>query len=106
MTFVIHVGIGCGAGWSAKTLHKKSAAGRHWYLLGLGVEPSLQSRGVGGALLQPVLASADREKLVCYLQTNNEHNIPFYAHYGFKLAGQEKATLIGPWTWGLRREPG
>jgi ribosomal protein S18 acetylase RimI-like enzyme len=91
---------------TAEALHRRSASGRHWYLLGLGVEPSLQGRGLGGALLQPVLASADREKLVCYLDTNNEQNISFYESYGFALASQGQASPLVPPTWALRREPG
>jgi ribosomal protein S18 acetylase RimI-like enzyme len=90
----------------AERLHKQSASGRHWYLLELGVDPSWQGHGLGGALLQPVLASADREKLVCYLDTNNEQNIPFYERYGFALASQGgQASPLVPPTWALRREP-
>jgi ribosomal protein S18 acetylase RimI-like enzyme len=87
-------------------LHKKSVTGRHWYLLGLGVEPSGQGRGVGGALLQPVLALADRERLVCYLDTNNPMNLPFYERFGFAVTGHAHETQCGPGTWCMRRQPG
>jgi ribosomal protein S18 acetylase RimI-like enzyme len=89
----------------ADQLHKRSVIGRHWYLLGLGVEPSLQGQGVGGTLLQPVLASADRERLVCYLDTNNALNIPFYERAGFIVAGQARYSQASPGTWCMRREP-
>ncbi len=88
----------------ADRLHKKSVTGRHWYLYGLGVEPSLQGQGVGGALLQPVLAQADREGLVCYLDTNNEKNIPFYERNGFAVISHGQAISNGPQTWGMRRK--
>jgi ribosomal protein S18 acetylase RimI-like enzyme len=91
---------------SADELHKRSVTGRHWYLLGLGVEPSGQGRGVGAGLLQPVLALADIGKLVCYLDTNNQMNLPFYERFGFTVAGHGQAGLVGPQTWGMRREPG
>jgi ribosomal protein S18 acetylase RimI-like enzyme len=90
----------------AGQLHKESVIGQHWYLLGLGVEPSLQGQGVAGALLQPVLASADRERLVCYLDTNNALNIPFYERVGFIVAGQAQSSPTSPGTWCMRREPG
>jgi ribosomal protein S18 acetylase RimI-like enzyme len=90
----------------AGRLHKKSVNGRHWYLLGLGTEPSLQGQGVAGALLQPVLASADRERLVCYLDTNNALNIPFYERVGFIVTGHAQSSQASPGTWSMRREPG
>jgi ribosomal protein S18 acetylase RimI-like enzyme len=90
----------------AQQLHKRTVSRRHWYLLGLGVEPSLQGRGVAGALLQPILAQADREALVCYLDTNSEKNIPFYERYGFTVAAHAQAMQNGPHTWAMRREPG
>ncbi len=87
-------------------LHEKSITWRHWYLLVLGVEPSRQGQGVGGALLQPVLAQADRENLACYLETNNEMNLPFYERHGFNVAGHRQASPLSPHTWGMRRDPG
>ena len=90
----------------ADQLQEQSVSGRHWYLLGLGVEPSRQGRGVGGALLQPVLAQADRENLVCFLDTNNEMNIAFYERYGFGVVGHRQASPLSPHTWSMRREPG
>lgn len=91
---------------SSDELHKRSIAGRHWYLLGLGVEPSRQGHGVGAALLQPVMALADRERLVCYLDTNNALNLPFYERVGFTLAGHARSSQAGPGTWCMRRQPG
>lgn len=91
---------------SAGQLHSQTISGLHWYLVDLGVEPALQGRGVAGALLQPVLVLADREALACYLETNNESNLPFYEHYGFTLAGHVQARQNDPHTWSMRREPG
>ena len=88
---------------SSEQLHKKSIAGRHWYLLGLGVEPSRQGHGVGAALLQPVMALADRASLACYLDTNNPLNIPFYERLGFTVAGHARSSRAGPGTWCMRR---
>ncbi len=91
---------------SAGQLHSQTITGRHWYLVDLGVEPAHQGQGVAGALLQPVLALADRQALACYLETNNESNLPFYQHYGFTLAGHVQSRQNDPHTWAMRREPG
>lgn len=58
-----------------------------WYLQALGVRPDLQRRGVGHALVRPVLAEADRTGAVCYLETAQSGNVPYYRRYGFRLAG-------------------
>jgi len=89
----------------ANRLHKKLVAGRHWYLYGLGVEPSKQGQGVGQTLLQPVLAQADSEGLICYLDTNNEQNVSFYEQNGFKVVSHEQAMHPGPHIWAMLREP-
>jgi len=70
--------------YSAK-IHQDIAPGRHWYLWGLGVKPSHQGQGIGGMLIQPVLAQADSDRLPCYLETMNERNVPFYEKHGFRV---------------------
>jgi ribosomal protein S18 acetylase RimI-like enzyme len=91
---------------SAERLHAQAVTGRHWYLVDLGVEPALQGQGVAGALLQPILALADKQALPCYLETNNVSNLPFYEHYAFTVAGHVQAWQNDPHTWAMRREPG
>jgi GNAT superfamily N-acetyltransferase len=89
----------------ADRLHETSIAGNHWYLVSLGVEPSRQGQGVGQALLQPVLAQADREGKACYLDTHNEQNIPFYEHNGFAVQCHGQAGQATPPVWGMLRQP-
>ena len=48
---------------------QKLEPSHHWYLMILGVVPADQGRGIGGALMQPVLEEADREGVPCYLET-------------------------------------
>ena len=77
-----------------------------WYLFILGVEPSVQRRGLGGALMRPVLERADIEQLVCYLETENERNVPFYLKHGFELVvNGEEAGHSGVRFWTFRRNP-
>lgn len=66
-------------------LHASDAPGRHWYLLVIGVDPSQQRSGLGRALIEPMLARADAERVPCYLETANERNVAFYARLGFAI---------------------
>jgi len=89
----------------ADRFHSQAVTAPHWYLLMLGVEPSLQGRGIGSLLLQPVLELADRQKLACYLETNNEKNLPFYERHGFSVKSLGQALENAPFTWAKLREP-
>jgi GNAT superfamily N-acetyltransferase len=89
----------------AGRLHKTCLTSRHWYLVAMGVEPSLQGQGLGAALLAPILAQADRDALACYLETNNQTNLPFYQRNGFTVVGHAQAIPSGPYTWGMLRKP-
>jgi ribosomal protein S18 acetylase RimI-like enzyme len=86
-------------------LHKRDVPPRHWYLPTLGVDPPRQGQGIGGALLQPVLARADAEGLWCYLETEKEKNVPFYRKHGFEVAAEGDLAGDGPHFWTMRRKP-
>ena len=88
---------------AADRLHGQAITGPHWFLLVLGVDPTHQGQGVGGALLPPVLELADRDHLACLLDTNNEKNLAFYQRYGFEISGQERPDPEGPYVWGMVR---
>jgi GNAT superfamily N-acetyltransferase len=55
----------------------------HWYLSVLSTRPTHQSRGLGAAVLQPVLAQADAEGVPCYLESTNPRNRTLYRREGF-----------------------
>ncbi|NJL49909.1 MAG: GNAT family N-acetyltransferase [Leptolyngbyaceae cyanobacterium SM2_5_2] len=63
----------------------------HWYLSLLAVEPTQQRKGYGSALLQPVLAQCDRDRLPAYLESSKPSNIAFYQHHGFEVIGTIQA---------------
>jgi ribosomal protein S18 acetylase RimI-like enzyme len=89
--------------WQARL---REIPGTGWYLFILGVEPSVQRRGLGGALMRPVLERADTEQLVCYLETENERNVAFYLKQGFELVvNGEEAGHSGVRFWTFRRNP-
>ncbi len=66
----------------------------HWYLAFVGVEPTIQSRGIGRALLAPVLKIADQTKTLCYLETPFPRTYEFYERLGFGRHA-EPAPFIG-----------
>jgi len=86
-------------------LHKRDVPPRHWYLPTLGVDPPRQSQGIGGALIQPVLARADAEGLLCYVETERERNLIFYRRHGFEVVVEDDMPNGGPHFWTMKREP-
>jgi ribosomal protein S18 acetylase RimI-like enzyme len=59
----------------------------HWYLPFIGVEPCHQGKGLGRALMQPVLEICDRDRLPAYLGSSNPANLALYQRQGFEVMG-------------------
>ena len=77
----------------------------HWYLPFIGVDPDWQGRGIGTALLRPVLDRCDREGMPAYLEASTPRNRACYERNGFEVTGT--ITLPdGPPLWKMWREPG
>ncbi len=70
---------------SVLSVHYKLVPLSHWYLYAIGVDPKFQGKGFASRLLTPKLARIDKERLECYLDTNNEKNLGLYEHFGFKM---------------------
>lgn len=76
----------------------------HWYLGVLGTDPPLQGKGLGSAVLAPVLERCDAEGVPAYLESSKERNVPFYRRHGFEVT--EELRLPGaPPLWLMWREP-
>jgi ribosomal protein S18 acetylase RimI-like enzyme len=86
-------------------LHDRDVPEPHWYLMVLGVDPPRQGQGVGGALLQPILARADADRLPCYLETQKSINVPFYQRHGFEIVVEDDIPGGGPHYWTMKRMP-
>jgi ribosomal protein S18 acetylase RimI-like enzyme len=76
----------------------------HWYLAALGTVPDHQGKGIGSALLAPILGRCDEEGQPAYLESSKEQNIPFYNRHGFEVTG-EIAMPNGPTMWTMWRDP-
>lgn len=77
----------------------------HWYLASLGTEPKSQGKGLGSALLQPVLERCDTEGLPAYLESSKEQNLAFYARHGFEPSEPLDLPNGGPPVWPMWRAP-
>ena len=75
----------------------------HWYLAVLGTDPRHQGRGVGSALLAPILARCDADRVPAYLESSKRSNVPFYERHGFRVLGK-LAITGGPVIWRMQRE--
>jgi ribosomal protein S18 acetylase RimI-like enzyme len=86
-------------------VHKQSMPGPHRYLWWLGVESVHQGKCIGGALIRPVLAHADAEKILCCVETDNEMNLPFYRKNGFEVVSEGEVPKHGFRFWAMARKP-
>lgn len=59
----------------------------HWYLPIIGIDPALQGRGIGSALMRHALADIDASGLPAYLESSNPRNVPLYERMGFEALG-------------------
>jgi len=85
-----------------KVLDSMTPAEPHWYLGLLGTRPERQRTGIARALLEPMLARADREGIPVFLETGAPENVAFYERFGFGVAA-EAPVPKGPLVWGLIR---
>ncbi len=94
-----------GANERMARIHKKYVPEPHWYLLIVGVDPELQGRGVGSALVNEGLTKTDEARCPCYLETGEERNVAFYERLGFVVLETASLGDGGPVAWGMRRDP-
>jgi ribosomal protein S18 acetylase RimI-like enzyme len=92
-------------GRAVEGLRAQAAPWPHWYLAGIGVDPSAQRRGVGTALLQPGIEGSQRDGLPAVLLTNSERNLTFYERSGFRIVDEGETPEGGPHAWAMVRDP-
>lgn len=86
-------------------VEKKHPSTPHWYLFVLGTDTPHQGKGVGSALLRPVLDRCDREGTPAYLESSKEKNLPLYERHGFRVTAEMIVPHGGPKIWLMWRKP-
>ena len=77
----------------------------HVYLFTIGAIPAARGQGVGKALLAPVLAACDRDRIPVYLENSNPANGGFYRAHGFETVATFHVGGDGPVMEPMWREP-
>lgn len=81
-----------------------AAEGPHRYLGVLATDPDHHGRGLARAVLEPVFARDDADRIPTKLQTCTPNNLPFYERFGFRVHA-ETTIAGGPLLWELVRAP-
>jgi GNAT superfamily N-acetyltransferase len=77
----------------------------HYYLPFVGVVPDWQGRGIGAALLRPVLDRCDAERVPAYLEASSPRNRSLYERHGFAVTQEFRLGKGSPPLWRMWREP-
>jgi ribosomal protein S18 acetylase RimI-like enzyme len=88
--------------WSLRSVRRHPATS-HYYLETLGVEPTMQGRGLGSAMLQNIAAQLDAAGTECVLETANDRNVALYRRFGFEVVSEER--ILGAHVQFMRRLP-
>ena len=88
------------------TLERGHPSDPHYYLPFVGVEPRWQGRGLGAALLAPILSRCDRERVPAFLEASTPRNRALYERHGFAVMEEFKLGRSAPPQWRMWRKPG
>lgn len=76
-----------------------------WQLDSIAVQPELQGRGIGRALIEAGLERARAERSGAFLSTGTAANVAIYDRCGFRVYDEANAPGGGPRIWFMRRDP-
>jgi ribosomal protein S18 acetylase RimI-like enzyme len=77
----------------------------HYYLPFVGVDPEWQGRGLGAALLAPILARCDSERVPAFLEASTPRNRALYERHGFQVTEEFSLGSSAPLQWRMWRDP-
>ena len=77
----------------------------HMYLFTIGTLKAARGKGLGKALLAPVLTACDRDGVACYLENSNPDNHGFYRAHGFETREHFQVGDGSPQLEAMWREP-
>jgi GNAT superfamily N-acetyltransferase len=87
------------------TIERNHPREPHYYLPFVGVEPESQGKGIGTALLRPILDRCDREGMPAYLEASTPRNRACYLRQGFEVTEEFRYPKGGPPSWRMWRNP-
>jgi GNAT superfamily N-acetyltransferase len=90
---------------AVNTIESKHPHQAHYYLAFVGLEPELQGKGIGTALLRPILDRCDRDRIPAYLEASAPRNRAYYLRHGFEVTEEYHYPKNGPPSWRMWREP-
>ncbi len=76
-----------------------------WQLDTIAVEPELQGRGIGRALIEAGLARVRADGASASLSTGTQANVAIYGRCGFRVYHEAHAPDGGPRVWFMRWDP-
>ena len=77
----------------------------HWFLDYVGVERAGQGRGIGSALLRPMLERCDADRAPAYLTAGSPRSRELYLRHGFQVTEEFNLPDGGPPLWRMWRDP-
>lgn len=87
------------------TLERNHPADDHYYLVFMGVQPQSQGRGIGSALMFPILQRCDAERMPAYLESSSARNRALYERHGFEVTEELNFGREAPPLWRMWRDP-
>jgi len=89
---------------AAQRVSEKHPREPHWYLFAIGVDPSMQGKGIGSKLLRVVMERCDADKSAAYLEASTETNARLYEKHGFRVTEELRVAKDAPPMWLMWRE--
>jgi len=77
----------------------------HYYLPYVGVDPDWQGRGLGAALMRPILDRCDADGVAAYLEASSPRNRVLYERHGFVTTEEFFLGPGSPPLWRMWRAP-